>query len=88
MALSPLNSKHKAQILAGTLGRTTGHLFEKNLTAFINSVDWSKEKISDIPDHLHVYNGNPAKLLISYICSKKGFKNVEKVQGWWLGGRW
>ncbi len=85
MALTPLNEIHKAQIAAGTLGRNKGHTFEKELTSQINAIDWSKEQIADVNDD-HLFLGHPPMLLISYVQKKKGYKKIERVRAWWLGG--
>lgn len=86
MALTPLNAKHKAQIAAGTLGRSKGHTFEKNLALEINSIDWASLSLISLLENDHVFNGHPAKLLISYICQKKHIRKLVKVRAWWLGG--
>lgn len=85
MALTPLNAKHKAQIVAGTLGRTKGHWFEKDLAARINAIDWNVEELATL-NTSNIFVGNPAKLLVSYIQKKRKLKKITKIKAWWLGG--
>lgn len=85
MALTPRDSKHLAQILAGTSGRNYGHTFEKTLTALIIKTDWSKEILVNFPPG-HLIVGNPATTLINYIVQNKKLGKVIKIKAWWLGG--
>lgn len=82
MALIPSNETHKKQINAGIAGRKQGHKFESILTDAINSCDLSN---LDKCDNSHLYLGNPAELLLSYISLHEKI-HIENVHAWWLGG--
>ena len=67
MALTPMNETHKKQIEAGRKGRNKGHKFEFILSSEINNLQNKNFSPSNNPSHL--YNGNPAKLLLQYISN-------------------
>lgn len=78
MALTPLDELHALQIQAGTLGRKAGHLFEDTITREINSFGYPFQPV--VPTaNAHVFNGDPATLLLSYIAAKEGFRSLVKV---------
>ncbi len=85
MAQIPTDKKHGAQILAGTVGRDKGHSFEKYLTSRINSLDL-KDKSLYSKESKHIFNGDPAFFLLSYVINSLEIKKLDKVQAWWLGG--
>lgn len=82
MALKPENELHAYQIKAGTIGRKKGHKFEDLLTKEINKLDKFEYEIKD---NNHLYTGNPAKILLSYIRKKYNL-NIESYKAYWLGG--
>lgn len=85
MAQKPTDEKHGAQILAGTVGRNKGHSFEKHLAEKINSFDLNDKNLY-IADVKHIFNGDPAFLLLRYVLTTLGLKKLTKMQAWWLGG--
>lgn len=86
MALHPIDVVHLAQIQAGTVGRTKGHNFEKQLTADLNGLVLTRDLAVSVPDRQHLFNGHPASLLVRYIVSKEHFPPLTSLQAWWLGG--
>ena len=86
MAQKPTNRKHGAQILAGTVGRNKGHLFEKYLAAKINSFDLNNEDLYLLSENKHIFTGDPTFQLLRYVLVTLGIKKLSKVQSWWLGG--
>ena len=84
MALKARNSAHKQQIEAGTKGRKRGHKFEELLTKAINECDINKIDYTATATG-HLYRGNPAVLLLSYIARSYSIE-IIKVHAWWLGG--
>lgn len=78
------NTKHAAQIEAGTSGRRKGHLFEKTLSAELNNIEISQDLLPAVGGHL--FTGTPSRNLIRYILSKKKIKHARKVNSYWLGG--
>lgn len=86
MALHPIDDAHLAQIKAGTVGRTRGHDFEKNLTAYINALQIVPDLTTPLSPKQHLICGHPATKLVHYICAKEGLDRLVSVQAWWLGG--
>ena len=78
MSLKARNSAHRQQIEAGTNGRKRGHKFEELLTKAINECDISKIDFTATATG-HLYRGNPAVLLLSYIARNYGIE-IIKVQ--------
>ncbi len=76
MALTPINNAHALQIQAGTLGRRKGHIFEDTITDMINSFSYP---FSMSLDGGHVFTGNPAALLLSYICRNKRISQLRSA---------
>jgi hypothetical protein len=68
MALISLNEAHALQIQAGTLGRRAGHEFEVKIAEKINEFIYPL-KVATL-EKKHVFTGDPALLLISYIAAK------------------
>ena len=79
MALNPIDEQHALQIQAGIIGRKAGHKFEDALTAKINllTTPFSPKKIAD--DSIHVFVGEPERIVLDYICSKFAISEVKKV---------
>jgi hypothetical protein len=77
MALKPIDEVHALQIQAGTLGRKAGHIFENKITKAINDFDYP----FSVPEgyKAHLFNGNPAKLLLAYIGQRLGFQTIKKA---------
>lgn len=77
------NDIHKVQIKAGVDGRIIAHKFEKILSDEINKkyivVDITPNKIEK-----HIYQGNPADILIKYIANYNN-DNIKNVKSFWLG---
>ena len=67
MALTPIDEIHALQIQAGTLGRKAGHAFEDRITESINDIDYPL-RFGD-PINRHVTVGDPAYLILHYLCS-------------------
>lgn len=86
MTLKPKNKRHKAQILAGTLGRNSGHGFEKRLTEEINHQNWKSFSPLPLNVNTHIFVGTPSCLLLSYICAAKRISKLSSVKAAWLGG--
>jgi len=60
--------KIQHQIDAGTIGRTRGHKFEKEVSEIINKLDIDNfQTLND--NENHIFHGNPAELLIRYIIN-------------------
>jgi hypothetical protein len=66
MALTPIDEIHALQIQAGTIGRKAGHAFEDEICVYINGTSYPFYPDSDASKH--VFSGNPAPILLSYIC--------------------
>jgi hypothetical protein len=78
MALTPVDEIHALQIQAGTLGRKSGHEFEDTITQKVNSCGFPFQVI-EIKADCHVFSGDAATLLISYILAREGIGKVAKV---------
>jgi hypothetical protein len=76
MALTPIDEVHALQIQAGSLGRKTGHLFEDTITQRINSFRYPYA-CHRHANHLLI--GDPAELLLNYICTKEGIAEAVQV---------
>jgi hypothetical protein len=77
MALAPLDEIHALQIQAGALGRKAGHTFEATITQAINQFAFPASVACD-PDR-HVFTGNPAELLLSYIGRRLRIDRVMRA---------
>jgi hypothetical protein len=86
MALNPIDNIHLAQIKAGTVGRTKGHAFEKQLTADPNALVLRPELFAPVPECQHLVRGHPAEWLVRYITARERLRGVNAIQAWWLGG--
>ena len=75
MALIPIDNVHALQIQAGVLGRRTGHAFEDTITQEINSFAYPFKPHA--PAGTHVYTGDPAALLLSYIGHREGIHIIR-----------
>jgi hypothetical protein len=86
MALKPRDKKHGAQIQAGITGRLKGHSFESVLS---KTIDGCGRGICapSVKKEGHLYVGDPAILLVSYILQHLRLKRVDSVKAYWLGGR-
>lgn len=73
MALAAESREHLLQIQAGALGRKKGHKFEGELAQTINNLDFTNNLLT-VDTTEGVYKGNPAILLLNFICSK--FKSL------------
>ncbi|MBS1169814.1 MAG: hypothetical protein H6R01_732 [Burkholderiaceae bacterium] len=78
MALQPIDSIHALQIQAGVLGRKTGHVFEYNIAQRINSFQYPFN--AEVIDARHVFLGEPAKLLLSYIAAKECIHQITRAE--------
>lgn len=79
MALTPTDEQHALQIQAGTLGRKTGHEFEDNLTAKLNSLPMPHQVTVVYNPTEHLFIGEPEQSVLNYICSRKNITNLEKI---------
>ena len=88
MALTPLNKKHKGQILAGTTGRLKGHWFEEHIAETINRSGLKLLKSKSIEANQHIFTGEPAELLVNYIISKEKIdtSSITAISAMWSGG--
>ncbi len=77
MALDPIDEAHALQIQAGALGRKAGHAFEDRITKEINSLSFPFLPVKLASGHVHT--GDPAKLLLSYIALRLGFRRVKSA---------
>lgn len=77
MALTPIDEGHALQIQAGTLGRKAGHLFEDTITKGINSFNYPFAACQTLTTHLAT--GNPATLLLNYICQKEAISEARNA---------
>jgi hypothetical protein len=75
MALNPIDNAHALQIQAGVLGRKAGHAFEDTITQRINSFAYPFEV--SVNDARHVFAGDPAALLLSYIGRREGISQIR-----------
>lgn len=85
MALKPRDKKHKSQIEAGITGRLKGHSFESELSVAINGGQ-SRFKKASVKREGHLYDGDPATVLASYILQHLGLEKVDSIKAYWLGG--
>lgn len=83
MALIPKDQKHELQIEAGTVGRKRGHKFESTLSTAINTM--ASKMFIPGQNTTHIYNGNPAVVLLQYIANNKCVE-IRDAQASWLGG--
>ena len=67
MALTPIDEIHALQIQAGTLGRKAGHAFEDRISQSINNIPYPVR--FDHPLNQHIVTGDPAHMILHYICS-------------------
>jgi len=77
MALIPIDEIHALQIQAGTVGRKAGHQFEHTITEKINSFQYPFDLKAF--DNKHLFCGDPAFLLISYIATYRGHSSLLKA---------
>jgi hypothetical protein len=77
MALTPIDEAHALQIQAGTLGRKAGHQFEDTITQRINAFQYPYTACQRHAKHLAT--GDPAELLLNYICNREGVTVANKV---------
>ena len=82
MALIPNNKIHENQINAGIKGRKKGHKFENLLTQEVNNLTTIN---FDIIQDKHIYIGNPATILLSFIKDKFNLEIMD-WKAYWLGG--
>ena len=82
MALSPKDSKHALQILAGQIGRKKGHEFEFELAKLINTIN---KKISVSPSIEGVFLDHPEEALIKKCLSICKWTSYDKVEAIALG---
>ncbi len=75
MTLTPIDEVHAAQIQAGILGRRAGHAFEDEITERINKISYPFCVAPALSTH--VRTGDPARLLLDYVCSAEGIKQIE-----------
>lgn len=85
MALIPENEKHRLQIAAGTIGRTKGHDFEKELAEAISKTRWMPDDFQNRLK-LHRQIGNPSIEAVRYIALTLGLRSIDSIKAWWLGG--
>ncbi len=77
MALTPQDEAHALQIQAGTIGRTTGHTFETNISQEING---HAMPMAVLPQMVgHVYRSSPSSILLNYICSRENISVLSSV---------
>lgn len=74
MALSPIDEAHALQIQAGTLGRRAGHTFEDTIAQEINKFGYPLSVPAVAQGH--VFTGDPAALLLTYIANKLGVPRI------------
>lgn len=86
MALKARDPAHQAQIAAGTVGRSKGHRFEKELTQRLRC-------LNPIPPVLfknrlkgHLVRGAPESELVRYILRAERILGADRLEAWWLGG--
>ncbi len=85
MALKARDKQHGVQIQAGIAGRLRGHSFESVLSNTIN--DCSKELCSPrVPREGHLFVGDPAEIIASYVLQHLGMKRADHLKAYWLGG--
>jgi hypothetical protein len=77
MALTPLDEAHALQIQAGTIGRTTGHTFETQITQEINAHAMPMTVRPQAVGHVH--RGSPSEILLNYICSREHIGVLSSV---------
>jgi hypothetical protein len=77
MALIPIDNTHALQIQAGALGRKTGHAFEDTITQRINSFTYPLDVA--LQDEGHVLSGDPAMLLLAYICRRQDISQLQQA---------
>lgn len=77
MALTPIDNVHALQIQAGALGRKKGHAFEDEIAKSINSLAYPLNCL--VTGNVHVHQGDPAVLLLSYIGKKEGITRIKKA---------
>ena len=77
MALTPIDETHAFQIQAGIIGRRAGHDFEDKLAANINDIKYPLKFVATLKNHL--FRGNPAELILGYICSSLKIDFLEEA---------
>ena len=77
MAQTPINNIHGLQIQAGVLGRRVGHAFEDTITQKINSFAYPFKPHPCSGSH--VYTGDPAALLLSYIGHRECIHKIRNA---------
>jgi hypothetical protein len=82
MALTPKDSKHALQILAGTTGRKKGHEFEFALAELVNNAGNSIDSSNQITG---VFTGNPALGLIKKCLNVCGWDSYDSIEAIPLG---
>lgn len=83
MTLLPVDKKHKKQIEAGVTGRKKGHKFEYTLSLALNHLE--SKYFYPTANQKHLFQGNPAELLLQYIANDKKIC-IQDVHAFWLGG--
>lgn len=74
MALDPVDEAHALQIQAGIVGRKAGHTFEDTISSEINKLPYPL--IVPPLESGHVFQGDPALLLLRFICARAGIKKL------------
>lgn len=82
MALTPKDSQHAFQILAGQTGRKKGHEFEFELAKLINDSSSTIKKTNIITG---VFLGNPEEALIKKALSVCNLSSYDKIEAIPLG---
>lgn len=82
MALTPNNTRHALQILAGTTGRKRGHEFEFDLAKLVNNTGSNITSENQITG---VFNGNPEIALIKKSLNICGWNDYDKIEAIPLG---
>ena len=85
MALNAKNKNHANQIDAGIKGRIKGHSFENSVTKEINRLQYFSCLNFNTTNNPHIFYGNPANILISYICNNRNTTALS-CKAYWLGG--
>ena len=78
MALTPDDEKHALQIQAGVLGRRAGHEFEDTIAERVNSLHFPFVPV-ELTKSQHVFRGEPATLLLSYLARHHGIRRVSSA---------
>ncbi len=79
MTLAPIDEAHALQIQAGVIGRKTGHFFEAEIASQIDRLNYPLNIPLKVQSG-NLFTGNPAFLLICYICNRLSITRLHSAK--------